>query len=135
MFESTVRSIFGEAILEMNPSFVQDFWSFDRHIPSLAKGCPRWLVPQAYAARDRCLAAVRRWHDLIRRHPYRSSGKEDDERWDAVHGDPIMRFRRDFHNKIPEMDPAAQAAEDLGFIWGYAVVFRLSVTFCAYIAP
>lgn len=117
IFSSAVKSIFGNALLELNPNLIDDFWAFDDAISDLAKGYPRWMIPGAYAARDRCLAAVTKWHEVVRSTPY-VSDSDDEEAWDPLHGDGIMRIRRNYQSKCKEMDVAAQASEDLGFIWG-----------------
>jgi hypothetical protein len=49
-------------------SFVDDFWRFDRSLPWLVRGLPRWLYPAPYRARDRVLQRIKAWHAWANAH-------------------------------------------------------------------
>ena len=108
LFKATVRAIYGDGILSTNPSFCEEFWEFDKGIASLAKRFPRWMVPSAYAARDRCLESVEAWHEAIRAPEGMSLTCESE----------FVKSRLGMWSKMERMSPQAMASEDLGVIWG-----------------
>jgi hypothetical protein len=109
--------MFGQYILTLNPTLCKDFWLFDKYFAYLAKGYPRWMNPSEYRARDKCLAAVKKWHGFVREH-CEDSQCEPDSGYDPKFGAEIMRYRQRMWSKMDAMDVDAAASEDLGFLWG-----------------
>ena len=117
---ATTRAICGEHLLQLNPSWTNDFWDFDNGVPSLAKRFPWWLAPSAYAARDRCLGNLKKWYEFVEREVECNSEAVDVKERDSLWGSEFMKSRHDMWSKIGAMNADAQASEDLGLIWGYA---------------
>ena len=114
----------GSYLLSINPSFVQDFWDFDRDLPVLAKQYPRWLFPGPYRSRDICLEAMKQWHKFIMVHfDHPDIG---DEPWSQYYGVEMVRFRHKMWSGMPCINADSAASMDLGIIWA-CVCLRLSM--------
>lgn len=80
------------------------------------KSLPRWMVPRAYAARDRVFAAVKHWHRFARAHSdYRRNGPQDPD-WDEYWGSAWLKVRQQFGQDTGAMDEDALAAEDVALL-------------------
>lgn len=120
VFFASMETMFGPYILSLNPDLCKDFWNFDSGVTHIAKGLPRWMIPGAYRARDRCLASVKKWHRILHANHHQTplSGKSDS--YNPIFGADIVRYRhREMYPGMPFMDANARASEDLGMIWGY----------------
>ncbi|KAK3302917.1 Pfs, NACHT and ankyrin domain protein [Chaetomium strumarium] len=114
--KSILEALFGPALLELNPTFNDDLWTFDRDIPWLARCLPSFILPGAYRRRASLLAQVKRWHANARQNFTESSIGPDGDA-DPYWGSELMRHR---HKKLPKVDgfdDDCLAAADLGFIW------------------
>jgi hypothetical protein len=116
VFEAAIRSMLGEYILALNPTFVSDFFTYDAGMRSLFLQMPRWLNPGIYRARDRMVENVMRWHEYAREKCDIGEVGEEIE-WEAYWGSRISRERQRVFLGIKEMDERARAAEDVGLIW------------------
>lgn len=107
--------MFGPHLLRIYPGLEEDFWIYHAGIPKLLKYYPKWLYPAPYAARDRILDGLTRWHVFARDHsdPQAVSpdGKErpDDEYW----GSSWIKYRYRWGQNTKVLDERALAAEDL----------------------
>jgi hypothetical protein len=116
ILEAAVRAIMGEYILSLNPTFLQDFWEYDRGMRGLFMRTPRWINPGIYLARDKMLKNIKRWHryalencDLL--------NVPDDVEWEPYWGTRFERYRQTNFHKWKALDETARAAEDLGTLW------------------
>ena len=117
VFPASTESICGSAILALNPTLTEDFWAFEKNIPTLLKQLPRWLAPGAYRSRDKMLGIIKRWHAYANeRTDFNKVGSEDPE-WDPYLGLKYMRERQRFLHNIDTMDADGRASEDLGFLF------------------
>lgn len=117
VFNAAVEALCGEHLLTQYPGFVDDFWEFDRSVPTLFKAFPRWLTPRPYKTRQRLLDAIKRWHKFARDHSdFTKIGPEDDE-WDPYWGAKLMRARQNYTTGMHFMSADALASEDLGLIF------------------
>ena len=117
LFNASIEAMFGPYMLTLNPTLCKDFWQFDQHLGSLAKGYPRWLNRSAYQAREKCLAAVKRWHGYVREQcKGPQSGADSD--YDLEFGVEMTRYRQRMYAKMDAIDVDAVASEDFGFLWG-----------------
>lgn len=119
MFRAATGSLCGTYIFSLNPNFTDDFWEYMSNIPTLAKGFPRWWNSRAWKSRDRCLAAITKWH----LHAWENADREKDD--DTIECEPyfgarIMRIRYTYAKKMEGMTDQARAAEDLAMIFAYA---------------
>lgn len=117
VFPAAVESFCGSSILSLNPTLTEDFLAFDRSIPTLLKGLPRWLCPGAYKSRDKVLALIKRWHTYANEHSdFSRTGREDPE-WDPYFGSKYIKARQRFLHGIEGMNADGRASEDLGFLF------------------
>ena len=116
IFRAAVESMCGPYLIDLSPTFVEDFWVFDHNILSFFKGFPRFLMPRAWNARERCLQAVRKWHQFANESQSNGSNEEEDN-VDLVFGTKYMRSRQRHFTKMEHIDGDAVASADLGLIW------------------
>ena len=118
----------GSYLLSANPSFVQDFWQFDRSLPVLAKRYPRWLFPGPYRYYDRCLEAIKQWHKIIVGHF--DDPITGDEHWNPYYGVEMIKFRHHMWSRMPYMREHSVASHDLGISWPYVYLFFFIFCIC-----
>ena len=118
VFTATTTALCGSYMFELNPTFNEDFWEYIRHIPTLYKGLPRWWNPKAHRARDKCLAAIKKWHLHAWSHVDHSRD-DDSVAWEPYFGARIMRTRYTYAKKMEATTDESRAAEDLGMIFAY----------------
>ncbi|KAF5974084.1 nacht ankyrin protein [Fusarium bulbicola] len=53
IFRANLEALYGEKILQICPSFGEDFWAFYEGFSGISKGLPRWIIPSNYRARDK----------------------------------------------------------------------------------
>ena len=111
-----IETIFGSTLLSLNPSFIQDLWSFDPTVMSLAKRLPIIFTPRAYWLRRRLLQSIKKWHNYARIHsPRHHSVGDQDE--DPYWGCKMIRDRYATLRDIENQDQDSLASTDLAFIW------------------
>ncbi|KAK8093351.1 hypothetical protein PG997_000036 [Apiospora hydei] len=109
-----IRTLFGKALLTMNPTFLQDIWEYDDRVMDLAKRYPRLWIPRTYRARDRLLSAITRWHTEANR----AVEPTDESAWsDSVWGTKMMRDRYRALLGATGQDKASVASTNLALIW------------------
>ena len=123
VFPASTESLCGSSLLSLNPTLTQDFWAFERSIPTLLKRVPRWLSPGAYKSREKMLDIIKRWHAYgNERTDCTKVGSEDPE-WDPFLGSKFIRERQRFLQEIDIMDADGRASEDLGFLFAYVHLY------------
>ena len=118
IFRAATTSLCGPHFFRLNPTFTEDFWTYIGDLPVLYKGLPRWLNPKAHQARDRCIAAIIKWH----KHAWENldhSNDNDDLAWEPYFGARIMRVRYTNFRKMEATTDKSRAAEDLAMIFAY----------------
>ena len=118
LFHASVEAMFGSFMFTVNPDFCEDFWRFENGVPDLAKGYPRWFNRASYTARDKCLASVHKWQELLKQKRL-SQETVGDAAYHPIFGSEIVRKRHDAFSKMEPMSSDAWASEDLALIWGY----------------
>ncbi|KAI5861022.1 cytochrome P450 [Durotheca rogersii] len=116
--QSFVEAIFGPSLLRLSPTFMDDLKEFNRAVPLFAKATPRFLIPHAYAARQKMHNHLKRWYAYAREHFDESSIGADGDA-DPFWGSAWMRHRQKTLDKIQDDDTLA--ASDLGAAWGSVV--------------
>jgi len=101
---STVEAMCGANFLRTFPNFVGDFWNFNSKMPRLLQGWPRWIIPKAWQARDRCIATMKRWREM-----------SNEENFD---GNAMIPRRWSYFSKMEELSDHGVACSDLGILWG-----------------
>ena len=100
---SAIDAMCGLSFLERFPDFFDDFWQFDGRIPTLLNGWPRWMIPKAWQARDRCLSAMKQW---------RQSSNEDN-----FDGNEFYWRKWSYYSKMQGISDDGVASSDIGFLW------------------
>lgn len=114
---SAIESIMGSKILEMHPTLVEDFWTFDRNVPKFLRCMPRWLIPSAYRNRDTLLQKIKEWHAYAHEHSDCKRLGPGDQEWDQYFGHKIIKARQEYAMKMKPMTAEARASEDLGLMF------------------
>ena len=117
LFPAGLEAMWGTEFLKLNPTFVEDIWTFSKALPGFAKGYPQWLYPRQSRARDACILGIKRWHQAAWAHFSNPNISHSD--WDEQYGADIVRFRLEAWSKMPRMNAGGMAAEDLGMVWAY----------------
>lgn len=102
---STIQAMCGDDFFRMYPEFFDDFWYFNVSMPKLLHRYPRWMVPKAWQARDRCIAVMKKWRKEV-------------EGTDDFQGNGMISQRWAFFSKIQGLSDDGVAASDVGILWG-----------------
>ena len=114
---SAVEAIMGSKILQMHPTLVEDFWTFDSNVPNFLRCMPRWLIPSAYRNRDSLLRKIKEWHAYAHQHSDCAKIGPEDPDWDQYFGHKIVKARQEYARKMKPMTAEARASEDLGLMF------------------
>lgn len=117
IFRAAVGALFGTHLLRLNPGFEKDFWAYVDATPTLLKGLPRWMAPEAYKSRDKVLKAIEKWHRFAReKEDWRGSEREGEPEWGEYWGSKYLKKRQEFGEKMEGMSAEGLAAEDLALM-------------------
>jgi hypothetical protein len=108
----------GKGLLERNPAFTGAFWTFCDNLPTFMKRTPRFLAPNAYAAREEVLAAVVDWQTWASENFNANTTPLDEDGDDPLWGSAFFRER--FSTFVYDMgfDARDMASMELGFLFG-----------------
>ena len=115
MFPSQIEALFGTSFLHLSPSFPADFKEFHSGLFYLLLGYPRWMVPKAWDARERCLESIKKYHARLDEEKYEKTNHG--EKKDFICGSEFIRARERMHAKMKRLDADAIASSELGVIW------------------
>lgn len=101
---STFEAMCGAHFLKMFPEFVDNFRSFNRRMPKLLQGWPRWMMPKAWQACDQCISTMTQWRNM-----------SNEEIFD---GNAMIQRRWGYFSKMQGLSDHAIACSDLGILWG-----------------
>ncbi|KAL6916309.1 hypothetical protein FSST1_007804 [Fusarium sambucinum] len=116
LLHAAVVALCGERFLELSPHFLEEFWSFDYHLPNLFKRLPRWVVPRSYQARDRLLECLFRYHQYGQQTLDFTDEKLLQKDWTPEFGARLMSTRQEMFKNIG-ISQRGGAALDLGLVW------------------
>jgi hypothetical protein len=107
-----------KGLLERNPAFTRAFWTFCDNLPTFMKRTPRFLAPNAYAAREEVLAAVVDWQTWASKNFNANTTPLDEDGNDPLWGSAF--FREKFSTFVYDMgfDVRDMASMELGFLFG-----------------
>ncbi|KAK7961236.1 Cytochrome p450 family protein [Apiospora saccharicola] len=122
MFRASTRTLVGDAIFDLSPSFTADFWEYDQNFMYFLYGLPRFLFPSAWQARERVFNAVKAyiaqaWENLDpRQHTTTPGQKDGGPDFDDHFGSQLVRTREAMYaNYGLSLD--GRAASEMGLIW------------------
>ncbi|CAG8959562.1 hypothetical protein HYFRA_00001463 [Hymenoscyphus fraxineus] len=125
-FKASVVALCGPHIFHLTPNFADLFWDFDANIIDLTHGKPRWLIPEGYRARDRYLAAVKKWNLFAKE----NAGDYGDAEWDEFYGSKVMRERTRVLCKVEGYSADMLASQTSGMIWAANGNIIPAITWC-----
>lgn len=100
---SVIETICGVSFLKSFPDFFADFWHFDGRMPTILNNWPRWIIPKAWQARDRCLSAMKQWRQ-----------QSNQENFD---GNGFYWRKWSYYSKMQGISDDGVASSDIGFLW------------------
>ncbi|CAO2647700.1 Nn.00g086220.m01.CDS01 [Neocucurbitaria sp. VM-36] len=109
------ETLLGSAIVQSYPEIISDLWIHIEHTDHFFMGLPRFMIPKAYAARDRLLKNIRNWStksQILRQQ------NAVDSHWDAVAGSALLQEREKLYGEMPGHDEYGRAAQTLGLLYG-----------------
>lgn len=122
MLHASVSAMFGKHLLEVDPDFSDRFWEFEKGMPELVKGFPRFIYPRQYKAWDICLASICTWqHQLSERRLSDPDAAFELSRHgydNLFFGSQMIMKRHSAFSHMEAMDAEARASEDLALLWG-----------------
>jgi hypothetical protein len=105
-----IEALFGPSLLKLHPSFLRDFFDFDKLTPWLLKGLSFSRVERI---RETLLEDLRVWDKCVRLQPPAENVFDGQTNW----GSEWTQYR---HETFPEFfDANAMASHDLGVVWGF----------------
>lgn len=116
LFAAAITALCGPHLVALNPGFVEDFWDYMASWPTISKFYPRALAPGAYAARQRILDAIKRWHAYARQHSDYCDNGPEAPAWDEYWGSAWLKVRQQWGQDTGSMNDDALASEDLALI-------------------
>ncbi|KAM7219587.1 Cytochrome P450 [Rhypophila decipiens] len=91
LFIAATSALYGDELLgSIAPDLPKDYWEWLDQMPRLFRRLPRWMIPGAYAARERTLASLMKWDEAKRRGGAPSKGQLE---WDPLHGSTLTQAR------------------------------------------
>jgi hypothetical protein len=111
-----VEALAGPSLLQVNPTFLDDFWEFDQYISWFARGVPSFLIPKGFSIRSRLISQLKEWYCYARKN-FNESSIDKDGQFDPYWGSAIMRWRQETLPHIDDHDDSAHASTDLGLLW------------------
>ena len=119
MFKASTHALYGSRLLEIYPQLVKDIWAVDEAMVPLLSGLPTFMMPRHYAARDRGIAGMLRWHQAAWKEAEGKPVEPNDMDWEPIYGSRFNRARQRFymHRGITMQ---TKAAADLGILFGLA---------------
>ncbi|OCK79060.1 hypothetical protein K432DRAFT_405929 [Lepidopterella palustris CBS 459.81] len=115
MIPANLEAMYGPAMLAQHPEFCHDFWLFNSS-PSFSRRFPRWMIPKAYAARERLLGSIKHRQKYIASHNIsmeEGPGCDSDVYWSPS----TIKKWHDRFLRMDGFDDDAVASLYLGIIW------------------
>ncbi|KAH7397302.1 cytochrome P450 [Pyrenochaeta sp. MPI-SDFR-AT-0127] len=109
------ETLLGSAIIESYPGLVSDLWTHIEYTDHFFMGLPRFLMPAAYAARDRLLENIKQYSKISESLHHQGAVHSE---WDPVAGSSLLQERERLYSEMPGHDEHGRAAQTLGLIYG-----------------
>ncbi|KAI0965156.1 cytochrome P450 [Xylaria arbuscula] len=116
--EANIKAMMGTKITELDPNIAKHFWEAKQSAPEYFRGFPRWLIPSAFAARDRIIESVMKWHEYGFSHGNHTNTSPKDPDWDPIWGSKYAKIRQQFMLKMKPLTAPVRGAEDWGLMFG-----------------
>ncbi|KEY66051.1 hypothetical protein S7711_09416 [Stachybotrys chartarum IBT 7711] len=117
---SVTETVFGPALLKLNPDLIENAWAFDNDLPWMFRQVPAFLMPRPYRLRKKMCLQIRRWYAYARQWFTEASIYPDGD-GDPFWGSEIIRhLQKELlrNGNRGFIDDESFAAHDLGLIWG-----------------
>lgn len=120
LFHAATSAMFGDELLRAAPELCVDFWSSIDRLPQLFRKLPRWLAPEAYRAREKVMASLVKWEEVVSRDGVKG-GKEGE--WDSLHGSALTQARHRLHDQFG-ISKDGRARFHFAFMFAYVLFSR-----------
>ncbi|RAQ99500.1 cytochrome p450 [Stemphylium lycopersici] len=108
-------TLLGSSLIASYPGIVDDLWIHIEATDQFFMGLPRFVIPKAYAARDRILSNIGSWtaksEDLRRQNKVNTT-------WDPVAGSGLLQEREALYGAMPGHGVEGRSAQTLGLLYG-----------------
>jgi hypothetical protein len=109
------ETLLGSSIISTYPEIITDLWIHIEATDQFFMGLPRFLIPKAYAARDRLLGAIRSW--AVESEALRKANAVNTT-WDPVAGSGLLQEREKLYGEMPGHGVEGRSAQTLGLLYG-----------------
>jgi hypothetical protein len=109
------ETLLGTSIIASYPEIITDLWIHIEATDQFFMGLPRFVIPKAYAARDRLLSAIRTW--TIQSEALRHANAVNTV-WDPVAGSGLLQEREALYSEMPGHGIEGRSAQTLGLLYG-----------------
>ncbi|KAI1363926.1 cytochrome P450 [Xylaria arbuscula] len=123
-----IEAVYGGLLLQLNPDFVRDLWTFDEALPSLARGVPSFLIPSAHKVRESLRSQIRTWYKVFRREQVSLGGDSKIRDWPSE----LVTELHELLSNRECFDDNALSAHDLSHIWAISSNSISSAMLCLY---
>ncbi|KAF1936393.1 cytochrome P450 [Clathrospora elynae] len=108
------ETLLGSAIVESYPNIITDLWIHIESTDQFLMGLPRFIIPKAYAARDRLLSHIRKWSTKSESLRHENAV---DTKWDPTAGSALVQEREELYGEMPGHDEHGRASQVLGLLY------------------
>lgn len=112
-----IEAVFGPALLEINPTFMDDLWNFDDGVPWLARLVPSFINGEPYRARKAVRDQLKKWYAFARAN-FTTDCIDGDGDGDPYWGSALIRELHSKYLQADNYDDDALASADLALAWG-----------------
>ncbi|KAF2258828.1 cytochrome P450 [Lojkania enalia] len=109
------ETLLGSAVVEEYAELVSDLWLFIENTDNFFIGLPRFIIPSAYAARDRLLCHLKKWSRESERLRDQDIVNRD---WDPIAGSGLLQEREKLYSEMPGHGEDGRASQTLGLLYG-----------------
>lgn len=113
MFTASNTALFGDKLLQMYPTYCEDFYRFDSDFMSFFFGFPKFIMGDAFERRRRIFDNLERWSKEMRRLSGGTPVDPEGPAWEPIFGMRLNRARQ-IGYEARNLTPRTGAAFDLG---------------------
>ena len=113
--QAIATTLLGSSLISSYPDIVADLWIHIEATDQFFMGLHRFVIPKAYAARDRLLSNIRSW--TVKSENLRRQNKVNTT-WDPVAGSGLLQEREALYGAMPGHGVDGRSAQTLGLLYG-----------------
>lgn len=132
IFVAAVSALYGPELLRIAPDLPKTYWAWLDRMPQMFRRLPRWMIPDAYAAREKTLQALMEWDEIKRRTRPEAleRAKQGIWEWDSLHGSTLTQARTKMFDEFGiSKEGAALFHSAMMFAYVLSLIFLPQVLF------